>query len=136
MNTLVNIGVVLWCCGLAACAYQPLGSPSPHPVTLSWEAESDAGTKPITYNVYAVPGAGPIPTKQSESCGVTTVVKGRPLNSEPIVATTFSTSVAAGLWTFAVEAVSSDGCRSALSSPATVTVPVQRDSPSNVRMEP
>ncbi len=125
MNTLAKMWVVLWCCGLAACAYKPLGSPTPQPVTLSWAAENDAGTKPITYNVYAVPGAGPIPTMRAESCGVTTVAKGRPLNSEPIVGTTYSTSVSEGLWTFAVEAVSSDGCRSALSSPVTVTVPIQ-----------
>ena len=136
MNTLVKVWTVLCCCGLAACAYKPLGSPSPQTVTLSWAAANDAGTKPITYNVYAVPGTEPIPTMRSEACGVTTVAKGLPLNGEPIVATTYSTSLAAGLWTFAVEAVSSDGCRSALSSPVTVTVPIQGDSPTNVRGEP
>jgi len=73
---------------------------------------------------------------RSESCGGTTVATGRPLNSEPIAATTYSTSVAQGLWTFAVEAVSSDGCRSALSSPVTVTVPIQGDASTNVRVDP
>jgi hypothetical protein len=132
MNTLAKMWVVLWCCGIAGCAHQPLGSPSPQPVTLSWAAEDAAGTKPITYNVYAVPGSGPIPTMPSESCGVTTIAKGRPLNSEPIVGTTYRTSLAAGLWTFAVEAVASDGCRSALSSTVTVTVPTRGDSSTNV----
>jgi hypothetical protein len=133
---LVKMWTVLCCCGLAGCAYKPLGSPSPQPVTLSWAAENDTGTKPITYNVYAVPGAGPIPTMRSESCGVTTVAKGRPLNSEPIVGTIYSTSLAVGLWTFAVEAVSSDGCRSALSSPVTVTVLTRGDPSTNVTVEP
>jgi hypothetical protein len=125
LNTLVKMWTVLCCCGLAGCAYQPLGSPSPQPVTLSWAAANEVGTTPITYNVYAVPGTGPIPTMQAESCGVTTVAKGRPLNSEPIVGTTYRMSLAAGRWTFAVEAVAPDGCRSALSSPVTVTVPIQ-----------
>jgi len=137
VNTFFRIWAVLWCCGLAACVYKPSGSPSPHPVTLSWAAEGDAaGTKPITYNVYAVQGAGPIPTEPSKACGAATVATGRPLNSEPIAATTYSTSVAQGLWTFAVEAVSSDGCRSALSSPVTVTVPIQGDASTNVRVDP
>lgn len=133
MNTFVKMWIVLWCCGLAGCAYKAMGSPSPQPVTLSWAEVSDAGTRgsiPITYNVYAVRGAGPIPTEppKSKSCGITPVAKGRPLNSEPITATTYSVSVAAGVWTFAVEAVSSDGCRSALSSAVTVTVPIRGDS--------
>jgi hypothetical protein len=141
INTLLKVSVVLWCCGVAGCAYKSLGSPSPQPVTLSWAAvdTNDDRKKmpsPITYNVYGVPGAGPILTMQSKSCGVTTVAKGRPLNSEPIVGTTYSTSLAPGLWTFAVEAVSSDGCRSALSSLVTVTVPVQGDSPTNVGVSP
>jgi hypothetical protein len=83
---------VLCCCGLAACAYKTLGSLSAQPVTLSWAAADAAGTsgsKRITYNVYAVQGAGPIPTEPSKSCGVTPVAKGRPLNSEPIVGTTY-----------------------------------------------
>ena len=131
--------MVLCCGGLAACAYKPLVSAPSHPVTLSWAAADDtasSGSKPVTYNVYAVPGAGPIPTVQSRSCGVTTVAKGRPLNSEPIAATTYSTSVAEGTWTFAVEAVSADGCRSALSSPVTITVPVQRESSTDVTVGP
>ncbi len=136
MNALAKMLIVLGFCGLAACAHRPLGTPSPHAVTLSWSpvATNDVGrsvSEPITYNVYASPGAGPIPTKVSRSCGVTTVAEGPPLNSEPIAATTYSTSVAAGLWTFAVEAVSSDGCRSALSSPVTITVPVRDDSATN-----
>ncbi len=135
MNILAKMGVVLWCCGLAACAYRPMGSPSPQPVTLSWAA-NEAGTKPVTYNVYAVPGPGPILTMPSESCGVITVAKGRPLNSEPIAATTYSTSLAVGLWTFAVEAVSSNGCRSGLSSPVTVTVPTRGASSPNVTIGP
>ncbi len=116
--------MVLWCCGLAGCAYKPLGTPSPQPVTLSWEAANDTGTKPVTYNVFAVPGTRPIPTMRSDACGVATVAKGPPLNSEPIVGTMYHTSLAAGLWTVAVEAVAPDGCRSALSSPVTVTVPI------------
>jgi hypothetical protein len=135
VTTLLKIWTVLCCCGLAACAYKSLGSPSPQPVTLSWAADH-AGTRPVTYNVYAVPGAGPIPTMRSEACGGTTVAKGPPLNSEPIAATTYSTSVAEGMWTFAVEAVSSDGCRSPLSSPITVTVPVPGDSSANVTVGP
>jgi len=134
----LKIWMVLWCCGLAGCAYKSLGSPSPQPVTLTWDA-ADAGpngSKPIRYNVYAVPGAGPIPTEPSKSCGAMPVAKGRPLNSEPITATTYITSVAEGLWTFAVEAVSSDGCRSALSSPITVTVPIPGDSSTGARLEP
>jgi hypothetical protein len=130
------MSMVLWFCGLVGCAYKSLGSPSPQPVTLNWETANEAATKPITYNIYAVPGAGPIPTMQSKSCGVTPVAKGRPLNSEPIAATTYSTSVTEGLWTFAVEAVSSDGCRSALSSPVTVTVPTRGDSSTNVTVGP
>jgi hypothetical protein len=108
-------------------------------VTFNWAAADDAGTsgsKPIAYNVYAVAGAGPIPTEPSKSCGVTPVAKGRPLNREPIAATTYSTSVAEGLWTFAVEAVSADGCRSALSSPITVTVPIPGESSANVTVGP
>jgi len=139
MNTLVKIGSVLYCCGLAACASQPLGSPGPPPVTLTWaSAANDAELKSITYNVYAVPGAGPIPTIQTKSafCGVTTFATGSPLNSQPIVGTTYSTSLAAGRWTFAVEAVSSDGCRSPLSSPVTVSVPIQGDSPTNGAPQP
>ncbi len=90
----------------------------------------------MTYNVYGVPGAGPIPTMRSESCGVATVPEIRPLNRAPIVATTYSASMAAGLWTFAIEAVSSDGCRSALSSSITVTVPVGPTSSTNVSVSP
>jgi hypothetical protein len=136
VNTLLKVWTVVGCCGLAACVYKPQGSPSPRPVTLTWAAATDAGTKPITYNVYAVPGAGPIPTEPPKACGVTPVAKSRPLNSEPIAATTYSTSVAEGLWTFAVEAVSPDGCRSPLSSSITVTVPIPGDSSANVTEGP
>jgi hypothetical protein len=126
MNRLITIGIGLCCGGLAACAYQPFGNRPDRPVTLSWAAASSDNTasESFTYNVYAVPGAGPIPTEVSKACGVTSVAKGRPLNSEPIVGTTYQTSLAEGLWTFAVEAVSSNGCRSTLSSPVTITVPI------------
>lgn len=126
MNRLITIGIGLCYGGLATCAYQPFGTRPDRPVTLSWAAASldETTSESVRYNVYAVPGAGPIPTEVSNACGVTSVAKGRPLNSEPIVGTTYQTNLAEGLWTFAVEAVSSNGCRSALSSPVTISVPI------------
>jgi len=125
--------MVLGLCGLEACAHGPLGPPYPTvaaPV-LNWAAVT-TGAGPITYNVYAVPGVGPIPTAPSGPCGVAKVAEGPPLNPEPITATTFTASVADGVWTFAVEAVAANGCRSGLSSPVTVTVLNQGGSPTNV----
>jgi len=124
--------------GLAACTHKAPGNATLHPVTLSWEAAEGgrSGSRPTTYNVYAVQGAGPIPTEASKSCGDSQVAKGRPVNSDPITVTTYRTTVAEGLWTFAVEAVSSDGCRSALSSLVTVRVPIPHDSPADATAEP
>lgn len=136
IHTLLTMATVSGCLGLAACAYQPVASPPSQPVTLSWAASDDARTQPITYNVYAVPGAGPIPTMRSDACGMATLANLRPLNRVPINATTYSTGVAAGLWTFAIEAVSSDGCRSALSPSITVTVPSGPNSSTNVSIGP
>lgn len=141
MNTFVRIVTVLCCCGISACAYKSQGGPSLQPVTLNWAAAEtdDDGkklSKPVRYNIYGVPGAGPIPTEESRVCGVTQVAKGRPLNSTPIGATTYSAGVAAGLWTFAVEAVSPEGCRSALSSSVTVTVPEGLNTSKNVTVGP
>jgi hypothetical protein len=141
MNTLVKLSLVVWYCGMAACVYKVQGGPSPQPVTLHWEAVDMSGdgkkpSKPVTYNIYAIPGAGPIPTEVSRTCGATEVAKGGPLNSEPIAATTYSASVAEGLRTFAVEAVSPEGCRSALSAPVTVTVPVGMNTSTGVTVGP
>jgi hypothetical protein len=134
------IVVVLSCCWLAACMYKQWGAPESHPVMLTWEAvtvkEADP-VRPVTYNIYAVPGAGPIPTEVSNACGATLVAKGRPLNSEPIHATSYGTNVMPGMWTFAVEAVSANGCRSEPSSHMTVTIPIRKDSStSNITIEP
>jgi hypothetical protein len=129
METYGKISTVLALCGLAACAHTPLGS-SDQGVTspvLNWAAVTTNETGghlsgPVTYNVYAVQGTGPIPTTPSGSCDVTEVAKGPPLNTEPIATTTYTANVPDGVWTFAVEAISPTGCRSGLSSSVTITV--------------
>ena len=80
---------------------------------------------PVTYNVYGVPGPGPIPTSQSidtSPCGVINLATGSPLNSTPITGTSYHAVVPDGLWTFGVEAIGMNGGRSGLSGQATKAV--------------
>lgn len=120
---------------LSACAHGRGGRDSA-PVgvdpTLTWDAatkdcsgELIPDTTPVRYNVHAISGPGPIPTAPSPPsvpCGVVGLATGAPLNAAPLTATTFHAIVPNGLWTFAVEAVLSDGARSGLSNSVTVTV--------------
>lgn len=80
----------------------------------------------VRYNVYAVQGTGPVPTVPSANeapCGVVQLASGTPLNSTPITSgTSFQAIVPNGVWSFAIEAVASDGVRGEISNSVTKTV--------------
>lgn len=96
---------------------------------LTWDAViTNCIGEPISgvrYNVYAVSGAGSIPTIPSadtEPCGVVQLASIAPMNSTPLTATTYNAVVPDGVWTFAVDAVNASGNRGGLSNQVTVTV--------------
>lgn len=91
------------------------------PVTTNCIGESITGVK---YNVYAINGSGPIPiilSMDEEPCGIVQLAAIAPLNSTPIVETTYNAIVSNGVWTFAVDA-EVGGIHGGISNQITVTV--------------
>jgi len=118
------ISFLLASCGPATGIEEGLTDP-----ILTWDAvTTDCIGNPmsgITYNVYAIQGSGPIPTtptSYTSPCGIVNLADIPPLNSVPITTNMYTAFVSDGVWTFAVEAVSSTGNRSGLSDQVTVTV--------------
>ncbi len=114
---------------LAACASVPTTPSTGVDPVLAWDAvTTNCIGEPITgvrYNVYAVSGAGPVPSTPSpasEPCGVVQVPSGTPLTSSPLTATTYNAIVPDGQWTFAVAAVLPSGATGGLSNNLTVQV--------------
>lgn len=126
----------------AACA---ANRPTPTPVgvdpILTWDlvttnCQGDPITG-VTYNVYAVSGAGPVPSAPSPDespCGVIALATGTPLNAQPIAAPPYHAIVPDGVWTFAVEAVAPGGTRGALSASFTRTVKNRPGAATNLRL--
>lgn len=135
----------------AACSMTPTPVPTPvgvdpiinwDPVAVNCNGEAITG---VRYNVYGVPGPGPIPAVTSpappppsipleQPCGPVRLATGTPLNAAPLTATTFNAIVPDGVWTFAVETVLSTGARGGLSEAVTVTVHNRGGVPTNVRV--
>lgn len=139
---------VRWLCLLVMVLVSSCAHVKPGPIvpgvdpTLTWDVVTtacDGSTLTgVKYNVYAVSGAGPIPTTDSSNdppCGVVKLASGSPLNATLIAGPPYQAVVANGVWTFAVEAVGSDGSRSGLSNQVTVTVTGRPAPPINFKVQ-
>jgi hypothetical protein len=127
--------------GVVGCAHHRLPPAAVDPV-LTWDAVTTACdgvplTGPVTYNVYAVAGPGPIPTALSPDaspCGPVELATGTPLNAAPLTGTTYTAAVGDGVWTFGVEAVLASGARSGVSASVTRTVVNRGTPPANPKV--
>jgi len=109
-------------------------TPTPLPVdpTLRWtEVTTDCeglALSGVTYNLYVVPGPGPVPTVASADelpCGVVQIIDHTlvsPINQAPLSTTSYQVLLADGEHTAAVEALNSVGSASAASNQKTFTV--------------
>jgi hypothetical protein len=137
-KTLLLLAVLILTACSPAVMLSKSGLVDPH---LSWEAPTTTCDEAplmdtLTYNVYAVSGPGPVPTSPSADespCGIRQIASGTPLNAVPVsIGTSFNAVVSNGVWTFAVEAVGSDGERSELSNNVTKVVKGRPGKPVNL----
>jgi len=144
IGNLPSLGLGLALLFLTGCpAMTPVPTPSGVDPFLEWDAVAlDCTGKAITgvtYNVYAVSGPGPIPTAPSPDvgdCAKPSLATGLPLNAQPLTSPSYHAVVPDGIWTFAVEVVTTSGARSGLSNALTLTVRNPANSAVNLRVAP
>lgn len=123
---LILIALFWACWGCAHISIQPMAEVGIDP-TLTWDAATTdctgaalSGTP--TYNVYIIPGPGPMPTIQTANevpCGSVTLIDislVSRVNASPITVLTYGTTLAEGTYTAAVETVTSTGTRGGFDS--------------------
>lgn len=137
MKSYLNVLLLLMMAVMLGCAGgQPTPTP-PFPVvgidpTLTWQPVTtdcvSAAITGVTYNVYIATGAGPLPTITTPAtdipCGAFTLIdntKVTAVNTVPITATTYTTTLGSGTYTVAVESVAAGGARGGFTS-STFTV--------------
>ena len=140
-----NIILMFFVLSLTACAGG--GALQGVDPTISWQpvtidcAGNAEMSLPLTYNVFVVDGAGPIPTIPSGSdevpCGIVQLAdlaQVQPLNQTPLAAPPYFAIVTAGIKTFAVEAVDAASHRSALSAQVTKNVKPRPGVPQSIQV--